>query len=400
MTSDGGTNWKTIPIDIKDNTTSKHIVFSTMDKGLCLGDNLYFTNDGGKSWMKKAKEPRAISFVDKNVGLCAVENGKEMLKTTDGGENWGNVFSPKTHKLQCPMDKDGKDNVPKKIFVLKFFNEKEGWIVARHTFKVEHSDVYRTTDGGKTWLPTEPIYDWTAPKNKDKAISSKAFFLDNITAYLVELRKGSIVSTKDSGKTWKEEEQLPPVESCYFIDSKVGFYISRKAIFKTTNGGEKWEKTDYEIENSVANERAKKENKVAEMKANEEKNPPTGNCSISGRLINKTDGKGLADITVTVINKKYVGGANTPEYIITYKWTMKTDKDGNFKFTNLMSTEDFKKIAGFTKIDFLEAGTYIIDFMELLLQDKMTGDKIGGDLINLKGDITRTYEFEEKQEKK
>ena len=68
-----------------------------------------------------------------------------------------------------------------------------------------------------------------------------------------------------------------------------------------------------------------------------------------------------------------------------------------------MSTEEFAKISGFAKNKYREPGVYSIGSLELAklaILNKMTGDKIMGEPIDLKGDITRTYEFEEKQEKK
>jgi photosystem II stability/assembly factor-like uncharacterized protein len=149
-TTDGGRTWSqrlTIPkSDGQDIPQS--LFFLSPEVGWVVGKYVYQTSDGGRHWVSLAKTPvgdhqrqrsmriapsyadymPAIWFSDPKNGLMVRLDG-EVYFTNDGGKTWEMTW-----------------RVDKRITDMFFTNDREGWIVGDGGF------MARTDDGGKTWI--------------------------------------------------------------------------------------------------------------------------------------------------------------------------------------------------------------------------------------------------------
>ncbi len=102
------------------------------------------TNNGGASWSTSAPlacgdqtpEAFAYSFVNENDGWTIADG--TLYKTVDGGDSWNKV------ELLAD-DKDALSHVT----ALSFFDSHDGWLSS------SVKGLYRTKDGGLTWIPVE-----------------------------------------------------------------------------------------------------------------------------------------------------------------------------------------------------------------------------------------------------
>jgi len=110
----------------------------------------------------------------------------------------------------------------------------------------DSNNMYYSTDGGRSWIP--------------KSVTSKGWglnalwFLDNQHGWAVG-DSGIILTTTDGGMSWLESPTPTdyPLIGVRFVNTQVG-YVAKAAesgveVFRTTNGGEKWEKvySDYSV---------------------------------------------------------------------------------------------------------------------------------------------------------
>ncbi|TAL67663.1 MAG: T9SS type A sorting domain-containing protein [Bacteroidetes bacterium] len=180
-TTDGGNNWVIQSFDIFNDLNS--ILFINSKIGWAVGNNgtFLFTSDGGNKWQLHPNETNAnlnsISFIDDKNGWICADSGI-VLKTTDAGLNWIK------NKFRFTY---GVYNVEAKINNIIFFTDSIGFI---NTF----FDVFKTTDGGQSWLST----------NYQGADLSSICFTDIYNGWVVG-SKGKILHTSNGGLTWVED---------------------------------------------------------------------------------------------------------------------------------------------------------------------------------------------------
>lgn len=105
---------------------------------------LYLTIDGGKTWRPRSLPTLygSIDFISSTTGWSLGSNdrdtnaGLELYQTQDGGQTWMLI-----KKLGWSSGE------------LDFFNEREGWAIARTRDAVA---LVKTIDGGKTWQELKP----------------------------------------------------------------------------------------------------------------------------------------------------------------------------------------------------------------------------------------------------
>ena len=186
---------------------------STYDGGL------YKTTDSAKTWTALNSTTtlpiRDIYFSDSQVGFAV---GGFILKTTDGGKSWRNVFTP-TEKVE--------------ITSVYFVNASLGFCIGDNM-------VFKTTDGGQTWS-----------EQKINNLGGKMMqikFTSSVNGYIVCLF-GKILVTGDGGATWQIKSPNGNI-GYYAISEKDGsiFVSGQGKIIKSTNGGDSW----IELSNSPA----------------------------------------------------------------------------------------------------------------------------------------------------
>lgn len=94
----------------------------------------------------------------------------------------------------------------------------------------ETGTVVLTTDGGKQWITSEV---------RERPVS--LFFLNESQGWMVT--DHGVWSTQESGRNWKKLESLKGILRVHFLDASHGYAIGfPKAVYETTDGGDKWTK--------------------------------------------------------------------------------------------------------------------------------------------------------------
>ncbi|MCO5252655.1 MAG: YCF48-related protein [Candidatus Kapabacteria bacterium] len=225
------------------------------------------TTDGGNNWFVQIKfEDYMIysilsgKFFDENNGFFIFNTGYSeyvMYSTEDGGDTWSEITLPST----------------KKINSIHFFNEDIFWL--------SQAGLYKTIDRGKTWhLTHDNSYEfnalqffglmdgWALDKfslitttdagltwNKTKHTFWKIQLIDGNIGY--GAKEDSLFKTDDFGATWKFVNKFNFAYTFRFVSKNVGFKIADSGVEKTVDGGKTWklflnEKFNYENNYEVA----------------------------------------------------------------------------------------------------------------------------------------------------
>jgi len=231
-TEDGGKIWSKKPHDALISSADK-IKFTDLSNGWFMdSSSVLHSTDGGNSWVEVLAydkylrgQPGDFFFLDSLTGWVCDDSslGGNLYKTADAGANWS-------------IKKVGKsDSAPCRIF---FVNPKEGWYSLVKQF-------FQTKDGGNNWNAISSL-----PANFE---INSMYWLDANNGWLAGLfptkpreprsGKGAILRTVDGGKTWTiiaPDENAPFFDKIHFTDSQNGWLLSRDNIYKTSDGGEKW----------------------------------------------------------------------------------------------------------------------------------------------------------------
>ncbi len=239
-TTDGGISWSSINKGIEN---WYDVDFSNYPIGWIIGNsNTYIhgrlikTTDGGKTWNDvtsltfSAGFPE-IQFTSKNVGWIKTDapdstGYTRLYKTTDSGINWLPVLSSERDDLYS-MDFISNEigwistefypglifhttngggswetyNTPGALLSISFVDSLTGWGTA-----LGNRDMYKTTDGGKTWIPQ---HAYSTYLNKIK-------FINNNHGFAIGFY-GAILSTTTSGITSIKEESRITVPDNFIL---------------------------------------------------------------------------------------------------------------------------------------------------------------------------------------
>lgn len=114
------------------------------------------------------------------------------------------------------------------LFSVSFPTDNDGWVCGRW------GSVLHTRDGGKTWEEQDSGTDYTI---------SDIYFTDHMNGWAVG-DGGTIIHTNDGGKSWVKQESpvLVWLMGVQFVTPKKGFIVAEgTTILATENGGENWE---------------------------------------------------------------------------------------------------------------------------------------------------------------
>jgi photosystem II stability/assembly factor-like uncharacterized protein len=154
-TDDGGRTWSPVTLELPAGTENSEISIdegqmqfvSASDGFLVLrisGDStqtaIYRTNDGGNTWtLTPTLIPNAGAADFLSAEEIVIYNGEQFYVTHDSANTWTTV-SPDIVFGDSFVDMD-------------FVNPSTGWVV---TVADNERSLYRTNDGGTTWLPVSP----------------------------------------------------------------------------------------------------------------------------------------------------------------------------------------------------------------------------------------------------
>ncbi len=141
--------------------------------------------------------------------------------TADSGGTW--------RPLPSSFGNQGKFIFVNTVGPIQFLDRKHGWV-----FSGAARDLYRTTDGGRTWTPAH-----FARRLAEDA--SALSFVSPTDGYVTSDR--DLLTTRDGGATWRVVSRLPfryGASWLTFSDRLDGFAASGNALYATTDGGRMW----------------------------------------------------------------------------------------------------------------------------------------------------------------
>lgn len=148
-------------------------------------------------------------------------NGGKVYKTTDGGQTW--------------LDRSPQSSID--WWCMSFVDENYGWVGGRQ------GTVARTTNGGSSW-EINSVYS-SAFTN----VIESMYFYDNNIGYITGGiysdfdRQTYIYKTTDGGQSWNQQILLfgGVLLEMSFIDQYIGYCVGTNGgVYKTLNGGITW----------------------------------------------------------------------------------------------------------------------------------------------------------------
>ena len=232
-TDDMGENWNIIykPGDISRKISLNAIYFVDENIGYAVGtkSTLIKTTDGGMTWIDISpagdKEFDDVYFHNELYGFITKIN--TVLRTTDGCQTWDSIsissgFHPKH---------------------LHFTNDTTGYIGDSWS-----SYYYKTTDGGENWgqVNINPVIE-DFKLSAILFIDENIGFISG-EIYSVSNTDNIILKTTDGGNLWTQvySHSFNYVHNFYFHNPDTGFAVGPRIMYdnmilRTTNGGLNWQ---------------------------------------------------------------------------------------------------------------------------------------------------------------
>lgn len=209
--------WTQQPVEFGDRYN--HVVLLNDKIGFIDGPGKVLkTTDGGATWedvyMGMDVSIVDISFLTEQTGFISAERmGMPFISSTvDGGKNWKD--------MELMMDA-GK---------MIFTSSQVGHMASGHGM------IHRTTDGGEMWMDA----------GEHGNVSTGDFcFLDKNTGYFAGWYNGSIIKTTNEGATWESLNITGDFLDIYFPSPNVGYTAGLfGSVSKTEDAGVTWRKLE------------------------------------------------------------------------------------------------------------------------------------------------------------
>lgn len=171
-------------------------------------------------WVQELPYPSGknlLSISNSDQSTLFLAGFSYFLKSSDLGDSWS-----------TKKDIGGLNNSP--WYAVYFIDEALGWISGNGV-------IFKTMDGGDNWTEqnsntTDQIYDIQ--------------FIDSQKGFAVTGQEKRVLVTTNGGDLWivKSVPSTNFLECGYFINETTGWVSGQNEIFKTTDAGNSWQKTD------------------------------------------------------------------------------------------------------------------------------------------------------------
>lgn len=208
VSSDGGSSFTDISISGVANDWNDLLFFSE-DSGLVCGADLevYFTQDGGKNWVQKARTPftkRKFYAMSSPDGVIVYALGDyKLIESKDKGFNWAEVSLSDENP-----DMEGFTDLHY-ISTTRAFAAGEASILLSGNSESWHDKALRTKFGGFSFNGQNAIY---AGRNQEDT-------------------EAKLLESKDNGITWNTlntPDKSIRLNDCYIIDENTALAIGEK----------------------------------------------------------------------------------------------------------------------------------------------------------------------------
>ncbi|MCI0449359.1 MAG: YCF48-related protein [Chlorobi bacterium] len=184
-----------------------------------IGGEIIRTSNGGDNWQRVLLDTnfrvKGFYFFDQNTGFAvggSYTSTGYIYKTTNGGFNWINVTPP---------------NLTTHLFNINFLNNSTGYAGGIY-------GVVKTMDGGVSWSRVLTVtINW---------LSWGKIFFNNVNTGFFTSDSGRVFKTTNGGAVWTVSSLTPSAfRDIKFTDSNTGYIVGDNGvIFKTTNQGASW----------------------------------------------------------------------------------------------------------------------------------------------------------------
>ncbi len=270
-TTDAGQSWITQTTDGANYLNNLYFLDENIGfgSGGSLGGQIIKTTNGGNSWSfiyQDNYKKQSMAFVNATTGFVGSAEGR-IYKTTDAGDTWNFALS------------DGGIDV----MSLNFLD-------ANTAFGFGSGSVYiKSTDGGNNWYQSQQIGSSISSQYFDAVITpngtihaagsfgamvrstnsgatftfetsltdgyvSDIEFVNANTGYAVTgFNHGDILKTTNAGATWdlQTSTHILPIYGTAFTSPETGYLAGSLTIYKTTNGGIKWDSIYISTTNEI-----------------------------------------------------------------------------------------------------------------------------------------------------
>jgi photosystem II stability/assembly factor-like uncharacterized protein len=213
------------------------------------GDGVYRSTDGGRNWQRAGLEDTrhigriAIHPSDPNIVYVAAAGHlwgsnaeRGVFKTTDGGATWKRVLFRDEHTGAIDLVMDSQD--PNKLYAALYQRQRKGW---GFNGGGPGSGIFRTIDGGATWI--ELLNG--LPRGDKGRIGLAISPTDRRVVYaIVEAEQGGLFRSPDGGESWERLTTLNPRPMYYsrvVLDprdaNRVYLLGSNRGLFISDDGG-------------------------------------------------------------------------------------------------------------------------------------------------------------------